>query len=436
MNFFKLIRSGVEVTPLLDEIRSQEHLWLANTTRQDRIRVQRDTNTIFLRSALPRPDLNVNENQETLLTAHAQFFPRAVGFMTEFAAEMNCLLSRAVIVQLKPGSRVSPHIDEGSYYFLRDRFHLVLQSSTGSLMMSGGERVRMREGELWWFDNKQFHESLNDSDEWRIHYIFDLLSLEYCDLAVNPVVCQPTNVTGSEPEPNAKGHQPQPQRGLRELLFSFIRDRGILRADRQRLISPGGANYQWLIDVRRLLMDPVFLDVAAELFWAECGRSLPFQVGAIETAGIPLLSAILMKSAMRGTPVNGFVVRKERKTHGAGEQIEGVLTDAEILFVDDIFNSGKSLEKAHVVLKQAGREVKRVFVLIDYKNPEGKAWLARQNADISSLFRLEDFGLSVAKAPAPRLATFRDVWNFASPDPNFFHLVPKSFPATDGSGVY
>jgi len=33
----------------------------------------------------------------------------------------------------------------------------------------------MREGELWWFDNKQYHEACNESDEWRIHYIFDLL---------------------------------------------------------------------------------------------------------------------------------------------------------------------------------------------------------------------------------------------------------------------
>ena len=55
---------------------------------------------------------------------------------------------------------------------------------------------------------------------------------------------------------------------------------------------------------------------------------LPFQVGGMEAAAIPLLSAILMKSLSRGTPVNGFIVRKERKTYGAGSSIEGALTDA------------------------------------------------------------------------------------------------------------
>jgi hypothetical protein len=158
MKYFKLIRSDIDVAPLLEEIRSQEDAWLIDTGRQSKIRVQRDTNTIFLRAAVSRSDLNINENQETRLTSVSKQFPRALAFMTEFAREMNCHLSRATIVRLKPGSRVYRHIDEGSYYFLRDRFHLVLQSSAGSVLSSGGEQVRMREGELWWFDNKQYHE--------------------------------------------------------------------------------------------------------------------------------------------------------------------------------------------------------------------------------------------------------------------------------------
>src|SRR5580693_9289171 len=158
MKYFRLIRSGIDVALLLEEVRSQDHAWLLNTSRQDKIRVQRDTNTIFISGPVPRPDLNVNENQETRLTPVAELFPKAVAFMTGFAREMNAELSRATIVRLKPGSRVSRHIDIGSYYLIRDRFHLVLYSSVGSVLMSGGEQVRMQPGELWWFDNKQVHE--------------------------------------------------------------------------------------------------------------------------------------------------------------------------------------------------------------------------------------------------------------------------------------
>src|SRR5271165_4609321 len=106
MKYFKLIRSGVEVAPLLEEVQSQEQAWLLNTSRQDKIRVQRDTNTIFLSGPVARPDLNVNENQETRLTAVAALFPRALAFMTGVAKERNAQLSRATIVRLKPKSQV------------------------------------------------------------------------------------------------------------------------------------------------------------------------------------------------------------------------------------------------------------------------------------------------------------------------------------------
>ncbi|MEI9973717.1 MAG: aspartyl/asparaginyl beta-hydroxylase domain-containing protein [Ignavibacteriota bacterium] len=188
---------------MLEELRSREEDWLVDTGRQNKIRVQRDTNTIFLSTAVHRPDLNINENQETRLTSLATNFPKALAFLTAFAQEMNCHLSRATIVRLKPKSQVYRHIDEGSYYFLRDRFHLVLQSPTGSVLMSGGETVCMQEGELWWFDNKQYHESYNESGDWRTHYIFDLLPAEYSDLTVNPVFLPRAPVNPPVPRPIA-----------------------------------------------------------------------------------------------------------------------------------------------------------------------------------------------------------------------------------------
>jgi hypothetical protein len=54
-------------------------------------------------------------------------------------------------------------------------------------MMSGGEKTLMREGELWWFDNRQHHQAINNSDDWRIHFIFDILPDKYKELAKNPV---------------------------------------------------------------------------------------------------------------------------------------------------------------------------------------------------------------------------------------------------------
>jgi outer membrane protein assembly factor BamB/orotate phosphoribosyltransferase len=442
MEFFKLIRCGIDVAPLLEEVRSREEDWLVDTGRQNKIRVQRDTNTIFLSSAVPRPDLHINENQETRLTSIAKNFPRALAFMTEFAQEMDCQLSRATIVRLKPNSQVFRHIDEGSYYFLRDRFHLVLQSPAGSVLMSGGEEVRMREGELWWFDNKQYHESYNESGGWRVHYIFDLLPSEYRDLAVNPIFLPPAPVNSpasgaseiaATVEPPVNKSAPL---GPRDLVSSAIRERAILRSEKQRLISPNGNSNSWLIDLRRLFMDAKSLDAAAELFWEECASRMPFQVGGMEAAAIPFLTAIVMKSLSRGTPVNGFIIRKERKTYGTGSSIEGTLTDAPIVLVDDLMNSGASMEKARVVLEKENRSIAFAYVLIDYEGPQGKLWRQRHGIPVGAPFRLSEFGLSVEKAQPKPKTTFQNKWRFASPDPNFFHRVPKSFPTTDGKRIY
>jgi len=187
MNYFRLIQQGINVAPLLAEIRNQDAAWLANTSRQDKIEVQRDTNTIFLRNAARRPDLHVNENQESVVTPIANDFPIAMGFLTKVAELLKGSLSRATIVRLKPQSQVGMHIDTGSYYLIRNRFHFVLQSPSGSHLQAGNEQVLMREGELWWFDNKQHHSAFNASDEWRIHYIFDLLPPAYERMATNPM---------------------------------------------------------------------------------------------------------------------------------------------------------------------------------------------------------------------------------------------------------
>jgi outer membrane protein assembly factor BamB/orotate phosphoribosyltransferase len=432
MKYFKLIRSGIDIAPLLEEVRSQEEAWLMDTGRQNKIRVQRDTNTIFLSTAVQRPDLNINENQESRLTTVSKSFPRALAFMTEFAQEMNCHLSRATIVRLKPKSQVFRHIDEGSYYFLRDRFHLVLQSSTGSVLMSGGEQVRMHEGELWWFDNKQYHESYNESGEWRIHYIFDLLAADYSDLAVNPIFLPPEPVKSPEPAALAL----TPAVGPRDIVSLAIRERAILRGENQRLISPKGTSNRWLIDLRRVFMDARSLDAAAELFWQECAGRMPFQVGGMEAAAIPFLSAIIMKSWSRGTPVNGFIVRKERKTYGTGGLIEGALSGAPVIIVDDVMNSGASMEKVRVVLEQENKTIALAYVLIDYESPQGKLWRKRHGIPVIAPFPLSEFGLSIEKPEPKPMATFNNRWRFSSPDPNFFHRVPKSFPATDGERVY
>ncbi|MDE0057276.1 MAG: aspartyl/asparaginyl beta-hydroxylase domain-containing protein [Defluviicoccus sp.] len=178
MLHFTRLAEGVDTEPFLAELDAEPELWLADTSRQRKVRCQRNTLNIFLRSPrkpLPPGAKNANDVHESRRARAAAKFPRTLAFCETVAAERGAALGRATLVALLPGSRVYPHVDAGAYYRVRDRLHLVLRSAEGSPLNAGEEEVVMREGELWVFDNKVRHWAFNPSDEPRVHLIFDLL---------------------------------------------------------------------------------------------------------------------------------------------------------------------------------------------------------------------------------------------------------------------
>jgi len=204
------------------------------------------------------------------------------------------------------------------------------------------------------------------------------------------------------------------------------------------LLTPSGGTSSWLIDLRRLLVVGETLNDLADLFWNAFERHLPFQVGGMEVAAIPLIAAIVLRGLDRGTPINGFIVRKERKPHGASQIIEGCLTDDPIVILDDVVNSAKSLEKVRAVLAEQHRDIDRAFCIIDFESPAGRRWAQRHGVPLSHLFVLSDFNLSLTAAPLPETAAaeFEIQWQFASPHPYPFHVVPKSAPLVDKERLY
>jgi len=177
MAYFRLIRAGIDLEPLRLELGRHSSAWDLQVGRQLTAPAQRDTNAIPLRGLRRscirgRRRRDVHESRWTSLSAQ---FPATVAFIEAFAAEQQGMPGRARFACLPPGKTVLPHVDRGEYYRLRDRYHLVIRSENGSLLNAGGESVRMREGELWWFDNKALHDACNDSGSDRIHLIFDLL---------------------------------------------------------------------------------------------------------------------------------------------------------------------------------------------------------------------------------------------------------------------
>lgn len=214
----------------------------------------------------------------------------------------------------------------------------------------------------------------------------------------------------------------------RSRLRDIIRDRCVLHGDEQWLVSPTGHDFGWLIDMRQAFLDGEALNICAELFWDRFSPLLPFQIGGLEVAAIPLVAALLLEARRRQLDVTGFILRKERKPSGVGKVMEGQITSAPIFIVDDIMASADTLEKTRVLIEAVGRKIDHAFVVINYRTARGASWSRLYSIMPHYLFGLDDFGLTSPPIKRYQPKRFENVWSFNSDKANHFDVVPKSCP--------
>ena len=74
--------------------------------------------------------------------------------------------------KLPVGGAVGSHIDDGTYYLKKDRYHLSLQGKYR--YECNGEEHIIEPGTFFWFSNKLTHSALNVGDVDRITFVFDV----------------------------------------------------------------------------------------------------------------------------------------------------------------------------------------------------------------------------------------------------------------------
>ncbi|WP_426683158.1 PQQ-binding-like beta-propeller repeat protein [Xanthomonas translucens pv. undulosa] len=202
------------------------------------------------------------------------------------------------------------------------------------------------------------------------------------------------------------------------------------------LITKKGGAYTWLFDLRRVFMQREALEQIAHAFWERNASREPFQLGGLETAAIPLLTALLLTAPKERGAVNGFIIRKDRKTTGLGNAIEGEVLDLPIVLVDDSLNSGNSAEKARAVIAMAGHPLGEVFVVVDFLSRAGMQWRKTHGIAVQSLFTLKDFDLPPDHSTPHPTQAYRELWRTATPGGFAYHVVPKSAPLLVGDTIF
>ncbi len=222
-------------------------------------------------------------------------------------------------------------------------------------------------------------------------------------------------------------------------LHTIIKHSVFISKEKRRIISPLGGEPDWIFDFRAVLLDAKFLDAFTEVVWEKIESYYPFQIGGQETAAIPLITALVLKSKAKGKAVSGFYMRKSRKTYDLQNNIEGTVTQDPVILIDDIINWGSTMQKQILLLEKEGLHLAAIVVLLRFCETQAYSGITEKNVPFISLFSLPDFGISIQK-PSPREApqtqVYKTLWYGKSPNPTFSYIVPKSAPLLDEVRLY
>jgi len=138
----------------------------------------------------------------------------------------------------------------------------------------------------------------------------------------------------------------------RRVILASGRESDFYVDGRQTTLHAGGAALLGRIIFERLQADPT--PVTA--------------VGGMTLGADPIATAVSVVSALQGHPIHAFLVRKESKKHGTGQQIEGlanVPAGSRVCVVEDTSTTGGSVLKAIRAIEGAGMVVARVITVVD-----------------------------------------------------------------------
>ena len=119
----------------------------------------------------------------------------------------------------------------------------------------------------------------------------------------------------------------------------------------------------------------------------------------VEAVGGPIVASIALASHINETPIPAFIVRKEAKSHGTGQGVEGPLkAGSKVAIIDDTCTTGGSLFQAIEAAEEAGCTVVKVVAVLDRQEGGGQEIRGRGYDFIALMEANPDGKIQVAAA--------------------------------------
>ena len=116
----------------------------------------------------------------------------------------------------------------------------------------------------------------------------------------------------------------------------------------------------------------------------------PDSIGGLTMGADPVAFAISHTSALEGTPLRAFSVRKETKAHGTGNQIEGPFQKGDrVVVIEDVITTGKSALQAIDAIERLGGDILGVLAVVD-RQDGGREAIGARGYEVIALTNMRD----------------------------------------------
>src|SRR5499426_1863672 len=149
----------------------------------------------------------------------------------------------------------------------------------------------------------------------------------------------------------------------RARLLAIIKQKSLLRGT-FKLAS--GATSDYYLDLKPTSFDPEGAALIAEVVGEMLANDTDVDsIGGLELGAVPIVAAVCARSAA-SRPINGFVVRKEKKGHGTDQKIDGNFKpNTTVVLIEDVTTKGGSVMQAVNAVRAQGATVKKIITIVD-----------------------------------------------------------------------
>jgi orotate phosphoribosyltransferase len=174
---------------------------------------------------------------------------------------------------------------------------------------------------------------------------------------------------------------------VRARLLEIIRQKSLLRGT-FKLVSGATSNYY--LDMKPTTFDPEGATLIAEIICDMMqGDTDVDAIGGLELGAVPIVAAVCAES-FKHRPINGFVVRKEKKGHGTDQKIDGNFKpNTTVVLIEDVTTKGGSVMQAVNAVRAQGATVKKIITIVD-RLEGAEANLKKEGLALAPIFTTKD----------------------------------------------